>query len=180
MYCGILGRESSIIPEHTPPMQPCGLLTSLPPYVRPLPPTIMAEDLGYLHKKGSLFIPVSRVRNAILRSYVEFVHPYMPILDLEGFLGAIADAGGSGRRISLLLIQAVLFAGSAFVDMHHLFAAGFSDRKAARRAFFHRTKVWRPNSTKYQQHTRLTDGDSCFTISNASLTESRSFSPSCS
>lgn len=101
----------------------------------------MPEDIEYLKTKGCLSIPECNLRNALIRCFIEFVNPDMPILDLASFLGAAADLDDSVPQISLLLLQAVFFAASSYVGMDHLLAAGFPDRKTARRAFFQRTKV---------------------------------------
>jgi hypothetical protein len=45
------------------------------------------------------------------------------------------------HRLSLLLFQAVMFAGTAFIDLKHLQAAGYPNRKAARKVFFQRARL---------------------------------------
>jgi hypothetical protein len=77
----------------------------------------------------------------MLRAYVEFVHPYMPLLDLHDFLSMVDRRDGSKGQVSLILFQAVMFAGSAFVDMEHLRTAGYHTRKEARKDFFQKTRV---------------------------------------
>lgn len=113
---------------------------TLPHYLRPLPPKFQGADIDYLETKGALTIPESGLRNELLRSYIKWVHAYMPLLELDEFLTKIFANDGS-QQLSLLLFQAVMFAGTAFIDMKHLHAAGFSTRKAARKAFFQRARV---------------------------------------
>jgi hypothetical protein len=115
--------------------------SSLPGFIKPLPSRIGTDDVEYLEKKGALTIPPIALRNALLQSYVEYVHGYMPLLDLNDFLSAIHRSDGHTGHISLLLFQAVMFAGAAFVDVEHLQAAGFQTRKAARKAFFLKARV---------------------------------------
>jgi len=112
----------------------------LPNFIRPLPARLMSLDVDYLHAKGALTIPDSELRNELLKSYIQYVHTFMPLLDLNDFLRIIACNDGS-HRISLLLFQAVMFAGTAFVHMNHLRAAGFESRKTARKIFFQRARV---------------------------------------
>jgi hypothetical protein len=112
----------------------------LPDYIRGLPPRLQKEDIDYLGMKGALTVPDVGLRNELLKSYVHYVHTYMPLLDLEDFLQTIVQNDGI-RRMSLLLFQAVMFAGTAFVDLKHLQAAGYSSRKAARKAFFQRARL---------------------------------------
>lgn len=66
--------------------------------------------------------------------------PYLPLLDLQDFLGAIERNDGA-NQISLILFQAVMFASTAYVDIGNLTAEGYANRKAARRNFFHKVKV---------------------------------------
>jgi hypothetical protein len=112
----------------------------LPSYIRCLPPRIMAEDVEYLQRKGALTVPDARLRNELLRSYVQYVHPYMPLLDLKDFLHPIEKNDGNSP-VSLLLFQAVMFAATAYIDMRFLHAQGFDNRKAARKVFFQRARV---------------------------------------
>ncbi|KAF7713333.1 Cutinase transcription factor 1 beta [Penicillium ucsense] len=113
---------------------------SLPDYIRALPSRLQKEDIDYLAAKGALTIPDVNLRNELIKAYIHYVHTYMPLLDLEEFLETIVHNDGV-RRISLLLFQAVMFAGMAFVDMKHLQAAGYHTRKAARKVFFQRARL---------------------------------------
>jgi hypothetical protein len=113
----------------------------LPPYIKPLPPRLTADDIQYLWKKGALSIPDATFRNALLQAYIEFVHPYMPLIELHDFLRIVEQNDGENGKISLVLFQAVMFAGTAFVDMSLLKVAGFTTRKAARKAFYQKARV---------------------------------------
>lgn len=113
----------------------------LPAFVRPLPAKIAAEDVGYLFAKGALTLPAVPLQNALLQAYVEYVHPYMPLMDLHSFLNVVNSRDGLHGQCSLFLYHAVMFAATAFVDMKHLREAGYSTRKAARKAFFQKTRL---------------------------------------
>lgn len=117
--------------------------SAIPGFIKPLPSRIGPDDVEYLEKKGALTVPPIELRNALLQSYVEYVHGYMPLLDLNDFLTTVQRSDGVTGHISLLLFQAVMFAGAAFVDIEHLRAAGFQTRKAARKAFFQKARVCR-------------------------------------
>ncbi|KAL4902502.1 hypothetical protein BDW74DRAFT_157919 [Aspergillus multicolor] len=110
----------------------------LPDYIRGLPTRLQKEDIDYLAMKGALTVPDVTLRNELLKAYIHYVHTYMPLLDLEDFLQTIAKSQG---RMSLLLFQAVMFAGTAFIDLKHLQAAGYPSRKSARKAFFQRARL---------------------------------------
>ncbi|KAF2657530.1 hypothetical protein K491DRAFT_690990 [Lophiostoma macrostomum CBS 122681] len=113
----------------------------LPPFIKPLPSKIGPDEIAYLEKKGALTLPKSTLRSEMLRAYVDFVHPYMPLLDLHDFLAVIDRPDGSLGKVSLILFQAVMFAGSAFVDMQQLRTAGYITRKEARKDFFTKTRL---------------------------------------
>ena len=112
----------------------------LPPYVRPVPQSIMSEDLAYLNQRGAFMIPETSLRNELLRCYAQFVHPYLPLLNLQDFLATV-EKNDASSSLSLLLFQAVMFAATGFIDMRYLLAQGYDSRKAARRAFFQRAKL---------------------------------------
>lgn len=112
----------------------------LPKYVRPLT-SLPPDDMAYLHAEGALDLPDSALQNALLRAFFEYIHPYVPTLDLDGFLHSIETHDGSAGQVSLLLLQAVLAAGTAHVDLDHLRNAGFQTRKQARTAFMKKVRV---------------------------------------
>ncbi|KAE8443383.1 hypothetical protein EG329_001942 [Mollisiaceae sp. DMI_Dod_QoI] len=131
--------ESSPSVTILPPVR--ALKHILPDYLKPLPQRMTSVDIDYLFAKGALSLPDDSVRNALLRSYLEYVHPYMPLVEIHELLQIIDDGTGQSGRISLLLFQAIMFAGTAFVGMEYLRAAGYSNRKAARKAFFQKARV---------------------------------------
>ncbi|KAM3562207.1 hypothetical protein ARSEF4850_002853 [Beauveria asiatica] len=113
----------------------------LPPFLRPLPSKITPEDVSYLQMKGALTLPAIPLQNALLQAYVEYIHPFMPLMDLHPFLSIVNSRNGFNGQMSLLLYHAVLFAATASVDMKQLREAGYTSRKAARKAFFQKTRL---------------------------------------
>ncbi|KAI5461239.1 fungal-specific transcription factor domain-containing protein [Mariannaea sp. PMI_226] len=130
-------RTSQFLGSLDEPQDP----SKLPAFLRPLPSKITPEDVKYLHVKGALTVPALPLQNALLQAYVEFVHPYMPLMDLGSFLGIISSRDGRDGQISLFLYHAVMFVGSAFVDMKYLREGGYTTRKAARKSFFQKTRL---------------------------------------
>ncbi|KZL81906.1 fungal specific transcription factor domain-containing protein [Colletotrichum incanum] len=131
------GRTSQFLASLEEP----DLHAQLPAFVKPLPAKIAQEDVSYLHAKGALTLPALPLQNALLQAYIEYVHPYMPLLELYDFLAVINAQDGLCGQISLFLYQAVMFAATAFVDMKVLREAGYPTRKAARKAFFQKTRL---------------------------------------
>ncbi|KAL4945917.1 hypothetical protein BDV06DRAFT_174055 [Aspergillus oleicola] len=116
------------------------ILDDEPRFLKPLPSRISAEDLEFLRFRGALAIPESGLRTELLRCYIKWVHSFLPVLNLQEFLRAIAENDPEGD-ISLLLFQAVMFVATAFVDWKHLQAAGYTTRKSARNEFYTRLRL---------------------------------------
>ncbi|KAH8714707.1 fungal-specific transcription factor domain-containing protein, partial [Ilyonectria robusta] len=110
-------------------------------FIVPLPARIQSDDAAYLLYKGALSLPDIDCQNALLRSYFEFTYPYMPVLDLGHFLQILDARDGKCGQISLFLIQSILFAGAAHVNMNYLRAAGFTTRKQALKELFQRARL---------------------------------------
>ncbi|KAL7625030.1 Cutinase transcription factor 1 beta [Parahypoxylon ruwenzoriense] len=113
----------------------------LPAFIRPLPSKIAPEDVSYLHTKGALSLPSPNLQNALLCAYIEYVHPYMPLLELHDFLSMINARDGLYGQTSLFLYQSIMFAATAFVDVKYLKESGYASRKAARREFFYKARL---------------------------------------
>lgn len=143
-----LGPNPDFAPEaFVSPLDGAPPTIHLPPYIKPLPSKLTALDVTFLYKKGALIIPGASLQIALLKAYVEFVHPYMPLLPLHDVLGILGgQEQGSGAKISLLLYQAVMFVSVAFVDEKYLLDENYQNRKTARKAFFQRARVSSPPS----------------------------------
>lgn len=96
---------------------------------------------NYLYDRGALTLPDTTLQNALLEAYVEYIHPYMPVIELHPFLNLLHHRDPKLGRTSLLLYQTVMFAATAFVDMRYLAEAGFMTRKEARKFFFNKARV---------------------------------------
>lgn len=124
----------------------------LPAYIKPLPARIGVDEVTYLSKKGALSIPSVPFRNALLQCFIEFVHPYMPIVDIQEIVATI-DRNDGRDQLSLLGFQAIMFSGVATVDMKYIKGAGYMTRREARRDFFQKTRVRIPNLFMTEQTT---------------------------
>jgi hypothetical protein len=102
--------------------------------------SISSETWQFLRFKNALDIPTITLRRALLDAYIAFVHPSMPVLDLPRVLDSILMSQDE-CRLSPLLLQAMMFAASAFVDTQALQAAGYRFRSDLRRDLFHKVKV---------------------------------------
>ena len=84
-------------------------------------------------------MPDDGLRDQLLLSVIIYIYPFLPVLDIQEFLEGVE--GKDGAKVSLILFQAVMFAGTAFVDLQYLLDAGFENRIAARAHFFQKIKV---------------------------------------
>jgi hypothetical protein len=83
-----------------------------------LPP----EDISFLGLKGCLHVPNRSNLVVLLRKYFLHVHPCLPVLD-EAEIWRMYDGNYSQNRspqkLSLLVLQAILFASSAVGPPHN-------------------------------------------------------------
>lgn len=118
-------------------------IAQLPSFLRPLPANLLPEAVQYLHVMGALAVPAIPLQNALLQTYVEYINPCMPLMDLQNFLNIVYCRHGRNGQTSLLLFQSVMFAATAFVDVKYLREAGYKTRKEARKEFYQKIRVSR-------------------------------------
>lgn len=115
----------------------------LPAVFKAFPTHWSPLDLEYLHRKGALTIPSTRLRLEIIRCYLEYFHPYMPLLDVEELLQIVdpSISHPNRRKYSFLLFQCIMFAGIAFVNEELVQEVEGMSVKAARRMFYQKIRV---------------------------------------
>lgn len=113
---------------------------NLPAFVQFVPAECSDDDLDYLRRKGALTVPEPDLLNELLKNFEEFVHPCLPIIDMDMFQLSMQDPATHGK-ISLLLLQAVMFAGVPWADIKVVRKSGFLTREAMKRAFYIKAKV---------------------------------------
>ncbi|CAH0020569.1 unnamed protein product [Clonostachys rhizophaga] len=114
---------------------------SLPWFIRPLHQGINADDLDFLLSKGALSLPSQALQLALVRAYVDNIYPHIPVIDLSHFLECITATDHVAPRVSLLLYQAILAAGTACVRIEDLKEEGFQTRKSARKSFLEKVRL---------------------------------------
>jgi hypothetical protein len=113
---------------------------SLPPFVAPIRSQRTFRYHEFLRTQRAFEIPPPRLRDALLMRYFEFVHPQLPLVNFHQVLQAVASNGTQGK-VSLLLFQAIMLAGSSVVDAQYIFQAGYPCRMAMRREFTERLRL---------------------------------------
>lgn len=110
----------------------------LPSFIARIPAHILPEDQDFLANKGAFILPEPDLREEILRAYLFSVHPFMPMLEVESFVRAVQMEDG---HVSLLLFQAVMFAGLHSLKPEVVQRLGFKTVKQAREVFFDRARL---------------------------------------
>lgn len=110
----------------------------LPEFISPLPPTISQVDLDHIRVKGALDIPPTDFLNSLLNAFVQHIHPYAPVVDLSSIVGVLEGDRGC---IGILLFQSIAFVAVSYVDMGYIQRAGFTSRRACRKAFYEKARV---------------------------------------
>ena len=100
---------------------------------------MIPEDVDHLSAVGAFSTPSNGLRDALLQSFLDYVHPLNAVLDVQD-LFAMEGLTGDGT-VSLLVFYTVMLGGSLFVDIKHLIEAGYPTRRAARQSFYQKSKV---------------------------------------
>ncbi|KAK4941745.1 hypothetical protein LTR10_018349 [Elasticomyces elasticus] len=116
------------------------LVRDLPAFVKPLPASMGPEDVEYLLVKGALTLPEPDLLDACMRSYFQYAQPLFPILDPLKVL-SIVKGNNTDEKLSLLLLQALIFVGSTWVDVRLVRRLGFLSRKAFRRSVHQKLRL---------------------------------------
>jgi len=109
--------------------QSCDIST-LPGYVHWNDGQFSAKQMCDLLTIGATSLPNQQIIHELVQSYLDWVHPQLPLLDLDRFLSTLCGSGRSSpAQVSLLLLNAVLFAGSLYSVDKRLPELGFDKWK---------------------------------------------------
>ncbi|KAI1612745.1 hypothetical protein EDD36DRAFT_487828 [Exophiala viscosa] len=102
-------------------------------------PHLPEDDMVHLLRRGAFRVPERKLVLELLTSYCNYIHPQLPVLDLQPLLNAVV--GKNGPKVSLLLFQAVMYAGMAHLDEEVLRLYGCRARNEAQDRMFNRVKL---------------------------------------
>ncbi|KAF5855250.1 hypothetical protein ETB97_009564 [Aspergillus alliaceus] len=100
---------------------------TLPQYTYPTPSQWSSSQRKYLQETEALTCPPLSLRNALISSYINWVHPFCPVVDLHNFLPSVVHLDGSQ--------------GASFVPLSELHSAGYDSRLSAKADFYARAKL---------------------------------------
>ncbi|KAI5462817.1 fungal-specific transcription factor domain-containing protein [Mariannaea sp. PMI_226] len=107
-------------------------------------PFLSQLDAQFLESNGCFHLPLRPVLEEFLRTYFLYVHPCYPLINEAEFWKVyceVKDDDGSRTTMSLLVLQGMLFASSAFVSPAALKKAGYPGVKDTRSLFYRRAKL---------------------------------------
>ncbi|KAL2846463.1 fungal-specific transcription factor domain-containing protein [Aspergillus pseudoustus] len=99
------------------------------------------DEICYLDSQSCFRLPVAAPWQAMLQAYFAHINPLIPVLDEAGFWRTVRDDGISSTRISLFVVQAILFAACPFASRRTIRECGFTNCRKARAAFYRRAKL---------------------------------------
>lgn len=137
-------------PKLPPTNRSAETLFHLPDFIQPPSREFDDDELEFLTKRGALSLPEQSLQDQLLLAFLLYVYPSLPILDIQDFIDAV-EQRRPGCRVSLILFQAIMFSGTAFVPIEALRKAGFESRIAARGYFLRKLKV-RKNIFTWSQY----------------------------
>jgi hypothetical protein len=113
--------------------------TGLPEYVKPLARHLSDDAIRYLRRINALSIPRESIRNALFNAFFKYLHPCLPVLDATTFRDALDGRGE--KKISLLLLQVLIFAGSTVGSRATLASTVLGNEQETCRELFNGAKV---------------------------------------
>lgn len=122
-YQQILTTESIQAPSPLKPDCPDVLYISYPFLCLTDLTKLSAKDINMLEGQGCLRVPTRSILDEFLQQYFRHIHPFLPMLH-EGHFWSLYNTGEIGKEpdgkgISLLLLQAMLFASCTVSRWHH-------------------------------------------------------------
>lgn len=112
--------------------------------------TMRQDDVKYLEDQGCLQVPRHEIMDEMLTQFFRHVQPVLPLFDEALFwtqyhsvesLSYSEPTGDSKNRISLFLLQSMLFASCSFINASTLISLGFRNIRHARKCFYRRARL---------------------------------------
>ncbi|KAJ5143400.1 uncharacterized protein N7515_002187 [Penicillium bovifimosum] len=114
--------------------------------------SLPSEDLLFLASKDCLTLPGPDAIDEFVEQYFKRIHPSVPVLDEASFWNVYSSNQPSGSKISLFVLQSLLFASCPLVSLDTLRQCGFKDRRDARKQLYNRAKLLFELRTEKRSH----------------------------
>ncbi|RSL76748.1 hypothetical protein CEP51_009693 [Fusarium floridanum] len=100
------------------------------------------QDIEFLNSEGCFELPAPIILDQFLRQYFTNVHPLLPMLNEQDFWDARSRPDPpQSKMLSLLLVQAMLFAACSFMPLKTINRLGYDSIRSARSAFYRKSKL---------------------------------------
>jgi hypothetical protein len=109
------------------------------------------EDVKFLEDKGCLRVPCREIMDEMVSQFFRHIQPLLPIFDESSFWSQYRQSvksqdqsnkrSHSNKRMSLFLLQAMLFASCSFLTAPKLVSLGFRTIRHARKCLYHRARL---------------------------------------
>ncbi|KAG8664106.1 uncharacterized protein FPOAC1_014075 [Fusarium poae] len=107
--------------------------------------TLSSEDLHYLQTQRCFHLPSKLLLDELIRRYLFYVHPLLPILDDQSFWCSYfqprQEGGVCKSQTPLLLLWCALFASSGFLSPASAASLGYGNVRNARTGFYKKAKI---------------------------------------
>lgn len=106
--------------------------------------TILPQDLEFLYNQGCFVVPQRHVLDEFIHKYFSFIHPILPILNEADFWALYNQKTSPDTcydRLSILVLQGVLFTSSTFLSEEAIKSLGFKTTQDAKYTFYRRAKL---------------------------------------
>ncbi|KAJ5769741.1 Transcription factor [Penicillium nucicola] len=101
---------------------------------------LSSSETMILDRQGCLSLPDPKATDEFVKHYFKRIHPLVPVLDEAEFWRSYLDPS-TGRKLSLFVFQAMLFASCPLVGSGILRRCGFNNRRDAREELYNRAKL---------------------------------------
>jgi hypothetical protein len=91
--------------------------------------------------KGAFELTDPNLQEACLECYFQHVQPLFPIVDTVKIISIVKGTNSDNEKLSLLLLQALIFVGSTWVDVRLIRKLGFLSRNAFRRSIHRKMRL---------------------------------------
>ncbi|KPM46384.1 hypothetical protein AK830_g160 [Neonectria ditissima] len=103
------------------------------------------SESRYLDAQTCFQVPNRTILDEFMRAYFIYIHPLFPLLDEGAFWDMYYDRPRASdepeRRMSLLVVQAMLFAACTFVSREAIERLGYKDPRLARATLYRKAKL---------------------------------------
>jgi hypothetical protein len=111
--------------------------------MEPLPKDLSLRDMTIIRYEGALKIPNAAALGGLVKSFCQHVYCEIPVVDLSHVLEVVRHRSTDEprRRVSILLLNAILLAGALHTPLEIVHQAGYESRDDAISSLYGKVRV---------------------------------------